>query len=265
MSFLVNLIKKIILKLQSIFFKINYNEKKYSIAQDKLFSELKLSRKEGLKKLSSIKSVNETLNSPMNSEHNVLLASLSLLNQPFKEILEIGTFDGKNALFLSKIFPNSSITTIDLDDEDELFIKTYDRAKFEERVNFCKERDKILKQSKNIQFVKMNSLELYKFEKVFDLIWVDGAHGYPYVPIDIINSLRLLNNNGYLLCDDIFKSKPLIEDNIYQSTAGNETLIALQKAKLIKYKLIYKRLDKDSNANKKLRKFVAVAKKLSYA
>ena len=26
----------------------------------------------------------------------------------------------------------------------------------------------------------MNSLELYKFEKVFDLIWVDGAHGYPY-------------------------------------------------------------------------------------
>ena len=81
----------------------------------------------------------------MNSEHSVLLASLSLINQPFKEILE--TFDGKNALFLSKIFPNSSITTIDLDDEDELFIKTYDRAKFEERVNFVK-RDKILKQSK---------------------------------------------------------------------------------------------------------------------
>ena len=65
-----------------------------------------------------------------------------------------------------------------------------------------------------------------------------------------------------LLCDDILKSKPVIEDNIYQSSAGNETLIALQKAKLIKYKLIYKRLDKDSNANKKLRKFVAVAKKL---
>ena len=104
MSFLVNLIKKIILKLQSIFFKINYNEKKYSIAQDKLFSELKLSRKEGLKKLSSIKSVNETLNSPMNSEHNVLLASLSLLNQPFKEILEIGTFDGKMHYFCQKYF-----------------------------------------------------------------------------------------------------------------------------------------------------------------
>ena len=56
---------------------------------------------------------------------------------------------------------------------------------FEERVNFVKERDKILKQSKNFQFY-MNSLELYKFEKVFDLIWVDGAHGYPYVAIDII-------------------------------------------------------------------------------
>ena len=54
-------------------------------------------------------------------------------------------------------------------------------------------------------------------------------------------SLRLLNNNSLLLCDDILKSKPVIEDNIYQSSAGNETLIALQKAKLIKYKLYLSR------------------------
>ena len=263
MRFLINLIKKIFLKFQLKFSKAVYNEKKYIIEQNKLFSELQLSREEGLKRLSAIKSIDKTLNTSMDSEHKVLLSSISLVNQSFKEILEIGTFDGKNALFLSKIFPDSKITTIDLDDEDDLFIKTYNRDKFEDRREFCIERDKILKSSKNIQFVKMNSLELYKFNQVFDLIWVDGAHGYPHVAIDIINSLRLLNDNGYLLCDDIWKSKPLIEDNIYQSIAGNETLKALQVAKLIKYKLIYKRIDKENNSNEKLRKFVAVAKKVS--
>ena len=75
--------------------------------------------------------------------------------------------------------------------------------------------------------------------------------------------MRLLNDHGYLLCDDIWKSKPLIEDNIYQSIIGNETLKALQVAKLIKYKLIYKTIDKENNSNEKLRKFVAVAKKVS--
>ena len=36
---------------------------------------------------------------------------------------------------------------------------------------------------------------------------IDGAHGYPTVAMDIINSLRLANINAYILIDDIFKGK----------------------------------------------------------
>ena len=52
------------------------------------------------------------------------------------------------------------------------------------------ERDKTLNISRNIQFKKMNSLELCNSDKSYDLIWVDGAHGYPNVTIDISNSIR---------------------------------------------------------------------------
>ena len=60
MRFLINLIKKIFLKFQLIFSKADYNEKKYIIEQNKLFSELQLSREEGLKRLSAIKSIDKT-------------------------------------------------------------------------------------------------------------------------------------------------------------------------------------------------------------
>ena len=42
----------------------------------------------------------------------------------------------------------------------------------------------------------MNSLELTNSKNSYDMIWIDGAHGYPYVTIDIINSLRLLKRGN---------------------------------------------------------------------
>ena len=42
-------------------------------------------------------------------------------------ILEIGTFDGKFANFLSSIFPNAEIYTLDLPDNDPRFISSYRR------------------------------------------------------------------------------------------------------------------------------------------
>ena len=62
---------------------------------------------------------------------------------------------------------------------------------------FCKERDTTLSNSKNIEFKKMNSLELTNSKNSYDMIWIDGAHGYPYVTIDIINSLRLLKKREF--------------------------------------------------------------------
>ena len=47
----------------------------------------------------------------------------------------------------------------------------------------------------NVKFKQMNSIKLTYEQDEFDLIWIDGAHGYPFVTFDILNSLRLSNQN----------------------------------------------------------------------
>jgi len=60
-------------------------------------------------------------------------------------------------------------------------------------MNIIKYRNNILKKSKSIKFLEKNSINLINANKKYDLIWIDGAHGYPVVCADIINSLHLLN------------------------------------------------------------------------
>ena len=57
-------------------------------------------------------------------------SSLSLnKNREINDILEIGTFDGFNALLLSKLFTKTNIVTIDLPENSEDFVNFYDRKK----------------------------------------------------------------------------------------------------------------------------------------
>ena len=87
----------------------------------------------------------------MSSEHEIVFSSISLnKNYEIKEILEIGTFDGINALLLSKIFPNARIDTIDLNYEDYNFKNFYNRENKVEK--FVKNRNNIIKKS-NINFI----------------------------------------------------------------------------------------------------------------
>ena len=90
---------------------------------------------------------------------------------------------------------------------------------------------------------------------------IGGAHGYPVVCMDIINSLRLLNNDGLIMCDDIYVNK-IKSDRMYNSNAAFETINELANEKIIEYKLIYKRLDIENNFNKDKRKFIAIFKKI---
>ena len=79
------------------------------------------------------------------------------------------------------------------------------------------------------------------------MIWIDGAHGYPVVPMDIINSYRLCMKNGYVLIDDVWKQVDY-EDKIYNSISAYESLLALQSSKLINdFYLITKRLGGEFN------------------
>ena len=251
-----------------IFNKINFYIKNYAYKsnffeqdQNSIFQKIFLDRQLGIKKLNSVKEqFNFLKNKPMSSEHEVLFSSISIDNK-IKEILEIGTYDGANAFLLSKLFPNSKIDTIDIDSKDKDFINFYNR---EESVKeFIDLRNKNLSKNSSINFIELNSCGLINHKKKYDLIWIDGAHGYPVVCMDIVNSLHLINDNGFIALDDVC---PHLEysnsDKMYSSVASYETLKELEKQNLIKLNLIYKRLESKYNCLPKKRKFVSIFKKL---
>jgi len=186
----------------------------------------------------------------MYSEHLIIFSAMSNSDFKPKNILEIGTYDGKTAAILSKLFPYSNINTIDLNERDIMFKTTYNR---DSNINeFLNNRNNIIDNQKNINFIKSNSLQLTFSEKLInqDLIWVDGAHGYPIVTSDITNCLRLLNKGGILMCDDVWK-KIKENDKIYSSIATYETLSSYAEANIIDNIFFRKRLGKKYNGNYK--------------
>ena len=187
----------------------------------------------------------------MYSEHLLIFAALAKSNTQIRNILEIGTHNGKTACILARLFPMANITTIDLKDNDPTFKETYSReSNFK---SFIKRRNNLLSKEKNINFIQMNSLELSSLKKSLptqDLIWVDGAHGYPIVTSDITNSISLMNKKSILMCDDIWK-KSKKNDDMYQSIAGFRTLTSFEEAKIIRTHYFRKRINKLFNGNYK--------------
>ena len=226
---------KILDFIKKAYFKKKYNYYFFEKKQNLIFKKLSFDRFKAIKKLNEIYTIYPFLKNNMQSEHGTLFSAISLKTKKIK-ILEIGTHDGKNAYLLSKLFPKSSITTIDLPNNDKNFRLTYNRK--EQLFKFCKSRDKMIKKSKNIFFKKINSLNLIFCKEKFDLIWI----------------------NGIILCDDIFLDNIPIQDNIYASVATFETLKNLVNAGIINYKLIYKRLDINNNSNPNFRKFIGFVK-----
>ena len=256
--------KKILNKLNYYFSYKKYNQNFFEKEQNEIFKYFGLNRQEGVKKLILIKKDLDfkSRNSGMSSEHEVIFSSLSLnSNKSLTDILEIGTFDGYNSLLLSNLFPNSNIDTIDLPETDEDFINY---LIIKDNVSkFIQERNIILSKNKNINFFSLNSLKLLNYKKKYDLIWIDGSHGYPVACIDIVNSLHILKENGLILCDDVLlKLNHSNSDRMYGSIATYETLNELKKQNLIDFRLVYKRLSAKYNCIEKRRKFVAIVSKM---
>ena len=193
----------------------------------------------------------------MFSEHLVLLASISVDRKNYR-ILEIGTYDARTALLLSRLFSEGEIVTIDLPSDDALFNDSYDRTGAV--TEFINVRDENLKRAENVVFYQKNSLALALDDQSFDLIWVDGAHGYPVVSMDIINAFRLCSEQGWVLIDDVWTSISK-SDAMYKSVASFESLGALVHAGLIEdFTLIPKRLGSFFNIRTR-RKYVGMFKK----
>ncbi|NBO80383.1 MAG: class I SAM-dependent methyltransferase [Actinobacteria bacterium] len=192
----------------------------------------------------------------MFSEHLVLLAALSATLPEARNVMEIGTYDGRTALILSHLFPRATITTIDLPRTDPVYLSSYEVARTRQ---FIDKRNEVLRRNPRLKFIEANSLSLTidPSSAGFDVVWVDGDHDFPVVGIDLANAVRLLRSGGHLLCDDVVTAKAS-RSTTYLSDASHRSLVALHGAGLIdEPTYFYKRLGKH---HQHPRKFVAIAR-----
>jgi len=122
---------------------------------------------------------------------------LNKLPKNFK-YLEIGSYEGNSALYVSRNFPDSNVTCVDLWQA----VEEYEGKDFSViEKNF----DINTKFLSNINKIKSSSDDFFiKNQITFDFIYVDGNHRSDYVLRDCENSWKFLNENGILVCDDYF-------------------------------------------------------------
>ena len=193
------------------------------------------------------------------SWHFYIFAGLKLIfdkeNKNIKKILEIGTYNGAFTSFLSTIFPNSEIITIDIE-EKEIPYNSKDISDKKKKFFFNTRAQNINK--RNIVYKNLNSLYLNQtFQNIsFDLVWIDGDHINPQVSLDIYQSINLINKNSIICVDDI------IFNDFKTSFTNNDsykTLNYFEKLNIISNKYVIKRIRK-RNMNEK--KFISISHKL---
>ena len=248
---ILNSKKKFYIKLNFYIQTFKYNSKEVKDKQIQRYLEAGLDRDRGLKKLNyNLENLNfQTYDesNEMYSEHLIIFAAIADKYQnKIKNILEIGTFDGKTSRILSSLFPLSKVNTIDLKDNDPIFINSYGRENIQIRKSFIEKRNALLNSAKNINFLQLNSLNIMKTEiaeREYDLIWIDGAHGYPFACADIVNSFSLAHKDTLIICDDVWE-KVNQNDQLYKSDASFKTINEFEKASLLSTNYIRKRIGK---------------------
>lgn len=120
---------------------------------------------------------------------------LTKLPKNFK-YLEIGSYEGNSALYVSVNFPESNVTCVDLWEAVEEY-KDKDFNIIEKNFDYN------LKGLSNINKIKSTSDNFFSKNKImFDFIYIDGNHKFDYVFRDCENAWIFLNKGGFLVCDD---------------------------------------------------------------
>lgn len=134
------------------------------------------------------------------SIHHLIFCGLKSINFKPENILEVGTYTGESTEFLAKLFPNSKIFSIDLPENDPIYKKYFD-PKIQ---NYLNERLNKIKKLENVELIKTNSAFLMDQNlPKMDLIWNDGDMFYPDVAWENAYLYTLLNDDGFLLNDDV--------------------------------------------------------------
>jgi hypothetical protein len=230
----------------------NYKSRNYDLSKDLDYNEnLLISLKFQIKKIKyRLNKLNYSYQDPILSWHYHLFAGLKdYFENKNINILEIGTFNGQFTNFISEIYEDAQIITIDLNANNKQFLNSYGREK--KLDGYLEFRKKNLFR-KNINFIELNSIHIkkYFYEKKFDLIWIDGDHLNPQVTIDIINSLDLLNKDGIICTDDVIMNVKFKKDK-FVSNEGFFTLKHLEDNQILKNYYLIKRIRKSNAINKK--------------
>lgn len=131
---------------------------------------------------------------------NILIWEKILNNFNKKKIdyLEIGSFEGRSAVFVSEFNNINSIICVD----------TFEGGDEHSNINFKKVFNNLnynLKKTPNQNYKifkgKSNNFFIQNSKK-FNLIYIDGSHFYEDVKSDFENSLNYLEKGGILICDD---------------------------------------------------------------
>jgi len=237
--------------------RLKYDYEALEEQQNKIFRSIGFDRMEALELLTAkYKEFPET--EDLMSEHHALFAATSL-SRDVKTVLEIGTYSASCSKLLSVLFPRAQITTIDLPDDDPVFSDTYGRDEEQSRLDFIERRNKILDSCVNVNFEQKNSLELlFNKKDKYDFIWVDGAHGYPIIAMDIVNAVSHLGRDGLIFIDDVWL-KTSSDDANYKSTGAFESITELKRAGIIDFWLIPKRIS-FPHGKGSLKKYIAKVK-----
>ena len=223
--------------------KLRYDTNKDLAYNERLLKKLSFSKKKIISKLN--KSSYDYYNYNL-SWHYHIFSGLEI-RKP--NILEIGTFVGNFTNYLSKIFPEGKIYTVDLEENHKNFVFTYNKNLIKNRNHFNRLRKKNLSK-KNIKVIKENSFNLPSIFKqnYFDLIWIDGDHLDPQVSLDVFTSYHLLKKRGIFCCDDVNLN---INDPVRHRTDVDKILKYLEKNKLVKTYYFIKRINKNNSFTKK--------------
>ena len=131
--------------------------------------------------------------------HRIAFAALAVSGFRPKNILELGTNRGETAMFLSRLFPNADIVTVELPSDDPIYknISAESAQMIEERNQMCADLT-------NVTCYRLNTAFLANLDLPdFDLIWLDAGHHYPEIAWDHFYCLSKLSPNGYLFSDDV--------------------------------------------------------------
>lgn len=119
-------------------------------------------------------------------------------------VLEIGSWEGRSAIFFLEYLPKSSITCVDTfegNEEQAYESLTENVKKLEDRFDA-----NLASYTGRVEKIKSRSIpaldKLHQQRRRFDLVYIDGDHRRNEVLMDSLLSWQMLNNDGLIIGDD---------------------------------------------------------------